>query len=326
MQLAGFNREGSQEPETVVGILPEDARSFYERLFVARGALLLRGQLKQSVQTANKPKHAPISVQGWGLAIDDYIAPKASSNPGRNTQAASPSDPHLEQLRGDHYANQRPLANTVKAGLSGKLPNAPTVDRKADRQILGSWHPVASPTAPEPLSRNLAAAAGPMPQYGISRGNVGFRLLQKAGWKEGKGLGRDEQGLQIPLEKSSQVGRQGLGKSKAAAAAKQNVSKCQQLMQEGAGVKDKSRRWQHLDKIAKHKAKVARLVLPEDSETFDAKIKRHRQRQLSEVEAARGKAISRYINTAFGDDPGTTPVDDNPLLRRSRLTAVNPLL
>ena len=41
--------------------------------------------------------------------------------------------------------------------------------------------------------------------------NIGFRLLQKAGWKEGKGLGKAEEGIKSPVVASTQKGRRGIG-------------------------------------------------------------------------------------------------------------------
>ena len=40
--------------------------------------------------------------------------------------------------------------------------------------------------------------------------NIGFRLLQKAGWKGG-GLGKTESGIKSPVPASTQKGRRGIG-------------------------------------------------------------------------------------------------------------------
>jgi hypothetical protein len=45
----------------------------------------------------------------------------------------------------------------------------------------------------------------------ISSSNVGFRLLQKMGWK-GKGLGKQEQGITEPIKSGIRDRRLGLGK------------------------------------------------------------------------------------------------------------------
>lgn len=46
----------------------------------------------------------------------------------------------------------------------------------------------------------------------------------------------------------------------------------------------------------------------------------------TEADEKAGKAIARYIYRAFNDATGETTSDSNPLLRRSRLSATNPLL
>ncbi|KAG2444119.1 hypothetical protein HYH02_009060 [Chlamydomonas schloesseri] len=53
-----------------------------------------------------------------------------------------------------------------------------------------------------------SAPAGP-----IASSNVGYKLLQKMGWKEGKGLGREESGIVEPIRAGVDAGvRLGLGK------------------------------------------------------------------------------------------------------------------
>ncbi|EPS61078.1 hypothetical protein M569_13722, partial [Genlisea aurea] len=45
----------------------------------------------------------------------------------------------------------------------------------------------------------------------LTSSNIGFRLLQKMGWK-GKGLGRDEQGIVEPIKSGIRDAKLGLGK------------------------------------------------------------------------------------------------------------------
>jgi hypothetical protein len=45
----------------------------------------------------------------------------------------------------------------------------------------------------------------------LDSSNVGYKLLQKAGWQEGKGLGKREHGREDPVEAFQNAGRQGLG-------------------------------------------------------------------------------------------------------------------
>lgn len=47
----------------------------------------------------------------------------------------------------------------------------------------------------------------------IASSNVGYQLLQRAGWTEGQGLGSNQQGRPIPLGAYHQQARQGIGVS-----------------------------------------------------------------------------------------------------------------
>ena len=63
---------------------------------------------------------------------------------------------------------------------------------------------------PAPVSRKLASASSRLgPQ--ISSSNVGYQLLQKAGWQEGQGIGINQQGRPIPLSAYHQQARHGIG-------------------------------------------------------------------------------------------------------------------
>ena len=63
---------------------------------------------------------------------------------------------------------------------------------------------------PVPVSRRPASASNRLgPQ--ISSSNVGYQLLQKAGWQEGQGIGINQQGRPIPLSAYHQQARHGIG-------------------------------------------------------------------------------------------------------------------
>jgi len=48
--------------------------------------------------------------------------------------------------------------------------------------------------------------------FKIAQDNVGFKLLQKMGWKDGQGLGSSGQGIVAPIDKgTSGVEKHGLG-------------------------------------------------------------------------------------------------------------------
>jgi len=46
----------------------------------------------------------------------------------------------------------------------------------------------------------------------LTASNVGFRLLQKMGWKTGKGLGKNEQGILEPIRADIRDAKLGVGK------------------------------------------------------------------------------------------------------------------
>uniref|UniRef100_A0A453A6S6 G-patch domain-containing protein n=1 Tax=Aegilops tauschii subsp. strangulata TaxID=200361 RepID=A0A453A6S6_AEGTS len=46
----------------------------------------------------------------------------------------------------------------------------------------------------------------------LAASNVGFRLLQKMGWKSGKGLGKNEQGILEPIKAGIRDAKLGVGK------------------------------------------------------------------------------------------------------------------
>lgn len=57
----------------------------------------------------------------------------------------------------------------------------------------------------------LVAASASVAQTPIGGGNVGNKLLQKMGWKDGQGLGRSNQGRTNIIEVESRAGGAGLG-------------------------------------------------------------------------------------------------------------------
>lgn len=46
----------------------------------------------------------------------------------------------------------------------------------------------------------------------IHSSNVGFKMLQKMGWKEEKGLGKEGKGITAPVEATTHAGQVGIGK------------------------------------------------------------------------------------------------------------------
>lgn len=72
---------------------------------------------------------------------------------------------------------------------------------------------------------------------------------------------------------------------------------------------------------------IADLVAQElAAEDVDTKVKRHKQVARQEAEDARGRAIHHYLSSVLSGYDGTSNTDSNPLLRRNKLSATNPLL
>uniref|UniRef100_A0A4X2LQT3 RNA-binding protein 10 n=1 Tax=Vombatus ursinus TaxID=29139 RepID=A0A4X2LQT3_VOMUR len=64
------------------------------------------------------------------------------------------------------------------------------------------------PKPPKPKKRKFGTMSA---QDGLSSNNIGSRMLQAMGWKEGSGLGRKKQGIITPIEAQTRVRGSGLG-------------------------------------------------------------------------------------------------------------------
>ncbi|KAK9840542.1 hypothetical protein WJX81_000450 [Elliptochloris bilobata] len=60
-------------------------------------------------------------------------------------------------------------------------------------------------------------------------------------------------------------------------------------------------------------------------EALPAKVARVKQVMQAEADDAAGKALARAVYRAFSDSNGPSAPDSNPLLRRNKLSASNPL-
>ena len=170
-------------------------------------------------------------------------------------------------------------------------------------------------------------------KYALPAGSVGYKLLQKAGWQEGTGLGAAEQGVREPIQPVAQSGLRGLGyASKPPAAATRGTQRQQQQQGKGEGASGAAAAGAAGGQQQQGKQQQQQQrALPEDplaKESTEAKVKRVRQVMQAEADAKAGKAIQRYIYSAFRDQTGEpTAADANPLVRRNhKLSATNPLL
>ncbi|KXZ45172.1 hypothetical protein GPECTOR_57g462 [Gonium pectorale] len=98
-------------------------------------------------------------------------------------------DPRLAAPRGDEFTNAFVISRQRGLDDDDDWARRPTADADAHEEEPGS-------------------SAAP-----ISSSNIGFKLLQKMGWKEGKGLGKQEDGRVEPVASGIEAGvRLGLGK------------------------------------------------------------------------------------------------------------------
>lgn len=163
---------------------------------------------------------------------------------------------------------------------------------------------------PTPSSSRSAASTG------ISQNNVGWKLLQKAGWKVGHGLGAQEQGRQEPLQPEICQRNAGLGferKKKpqrtAIDAGKEDTSKSK--------VKRKSRM---------EKRMAVNVEDPLAHEDIETKVKRIKQVMEAEADEKFEKAIARMVYSAFKTEDASTRAPAGQPRRSRRMTATNPLL
>ena len=101
----------------------------------------------------------------------------------------------------------------------------------------------------------------------IASSNVGYQLLQKAGWTEGQGLGSNQQGRPIPLGAYHQQARQGIGITN-------QQAERQQRSQPGTGRK---RHASEGDAKVDRRQQKQHLPVPDVPEEPQVKRQRHQQ-------------------------------------------------
>ncbi|KAF6262142.1 hypothetical protein COO60DRAFT_675402 [Scenedesmus sp. NREL 46B-D3] len=252
-------------------------------------------------------------------------------NTGVVTLPPKLSDPHQqhqdEQYRRVH--TQPPPSHHVRASnLSSSSQAAPQLDlaSQARRYHTASARGAGSTAAAAAAHPAAPGASGSSSKRAIDRGNVGYQLLQKAGWREGSGLGRQEQGMAAPLQVQPQKGSKGLGFAPhdPLQLQRQQIAAAPAAAGGGAAVAAAA---PAVAPVLGGK-RVAAIVAAElASEDLDTKVKRHRQLLEQETKEKRDKAIQFYMQRAF-NEPSLADVGDhaNVLGRNSRLTRTNPLL
>lgn len=126
--------------------------------------------------------------------------PGLMDSPSGDQESQSAPPPSSEAIR---RANVKKMK--AKYGLKGMehiVPPKGYHDRAQQRrEVVGSNFPHERDSEPASVDKPL------------QEDNVGFKLLQKMGWKEGAGLGKQQQGATAPIEVKSTNTRKGLGHS-----------------------------------------------------------------------------------------------------------------
>ncbi|KAL1420887.1 hypothetical protein MTO96_004264 [Rhipicephalus appendiculatus] len=126
--------------------------------------------------------------------------PGLMDSPAGDQESQIAPPPSSEAIR---RANVKKMK--AKYGLKGMEHAAPPRgyhDRAQQRrEVVGSNFPHERDSEPASVDKPL------------HEDNVGFKLLQKMGWKEGAGLGKQQQGATEPIEVKSTNTRKGLGHS-----------------------------------------------------------------------------------------------------------------
>jgi hypothetical protein len=162
----------------------------------------------------------------------------------------------------------------------------------------------------------------------ISKNNIGYKLLEKAGWNGHGGIGAQQQGRIEPLLPDIRPGNIGLGfetkKKKHPLSIKDSREKDREGgggAAGGSGVNTKSPSSRKLSTLPRDEL---------EDEDIDKKVKRVKQVLQAEADEKAGKELAKLVYSAFRDDGGGgsgSTTDVNPLLRKNRkLSAQNPLL
>lgn len=181
--------------------------SFYEQLAAAQAQAARRHRLagrkgiedSKSAAASVPPtdaSHAPPAasaateaIQGTEVTPDTqaaYVVNAAASEsaalPEQRSTNATPAPQSMVELNvAQTHQRQAQMGPAAAAGPGGSGGVRERLQARGPGDCT-----IASPPAAA-ASPEVALGIGPALQYGISRGNVGFRLLKKAGWQEGAG-------------------------------------------------------------------------------------------------------------------------------------------
>jgi len=186
--------------------------------------------------------------------------------------------------------------------------------------------PLSQAVLPVPRSRNLPRKEKADGSLAVPKSNIGYKLLEKAGWSGQGGIGAYEQGRMQPIQAEVRQGNIGLGFEPKK---KKKISKESNLKLDSKETEKNEARY---GGGGGSKANTRKLsTFPRDEladEDVETKVKRVKQVMQTESDEKAGKELARLVYSAFRDDGnGRSTTDENPLLRRDRkISARNPLL
>ncbi|KAL4517961.1 hypothetical protein Ndes2526A_g02327 [Nannochloris sp. 'desiccata'] len=194
--------------------------------------------------------------------------------------------------------------------------------------------PLSTAEQPASRNRNLPSTTSKEKTEGaiaLPKSNIGYKLLEKAGWSGQGGIGAREQGRVEPIQAEIRQGNVGLGFE---AKIKVNNNNNNNKKKKNNSTVDSKETEKDADGrgVGGSKTKSRKLsTLPRDEladEDIQTKVKRVKQVMQAESDEKAGKELARLVYSAFrdGGDGGST-TDVNPLLRKNRkISARNPLL
>eukprot|EP00095_Tigriopus_kingsejongensis_P000469 snap_masked-scaffold217_size252476-processed-gene-1.21 protein:Tk00469 transcript:snap_masked-scaffold217_size252476-processed-gene-1.21-mRNA-1 annotation:"rna-binding protein 5-like" len=125
------------------------------------------------------------------------------------------SDLHKQNLEQWHKEHGKSSPTTAGAANAGGNAFQYRDRAKERRQKYGEADQPKPNRLKEHYLRSVEEAeAQPLPEKNIDGSNIGNRMLQKMGWKEGLGLGKSNQGRTSIIEADRRVQQAGLGSSR----------------------------------------------------------------------------------------------------------------
>ncbi|KAH7723584.1 Protein Y55D9A.2 a [Aphelenchoides avenae] len=183
-----------QKPKTGLNTCPQCEPGIQPK--AAEPAESVHGAKRRSAEAERRRTNRMLKKQ-LGLYGNDTSASKDYADRAKERRTKYGSEP----------ATQPPAAGANVAGIYANCAAAPVPGASLDSVQLRS---VKAKESHEPVASSSKA---------IDANNVGFKLLKSMGWKEGSGLGKQQQGIVGPIISEMRADRSGLGASSSSGAA-----------------------------------------------------------------------------------------------------------